>query len=63
MPSPYFFTKDQFPGQEFFRIVFAIANTVSWQYIIIWNLKKEDLHFDALCNGGISVGYAKIIEY
>ena len=25
--------------------------------------KKEDLHFDSLCNGCISIGYAGITEY
>ena len=41
-----------------------IANTGSLSYSIGGKpTSKEDLGFDSLCNGCISVGYARIIEY
>jgi len=35
------FTKDQFPGREFFLNIFAIENAASLPYIVGWNPEKR----------------------
>ena len=58
--SPYYFRKQ---GQEFFRKNLAIAKPADLPYIMGWNPDKGGLHFDSLCNGCISAGYARVMEY
>lgn len=50
-------------GQEFFGKNYAIENTANLPYIVGRNLEKEELLFDSLCNGCISIGCARKDKY
>ena len=63
MPSPTFFRRERFRDTDFSEKILRLQIFIICR--ILWGgiPKKEDLYFDSLCNGCISVGYAKIMEY
>ena len=63
MSIPILFYEESISGHESFLKVFVIANTASLPYIVKRNTEKGGNGFDSLCNGRISVGYARKSKY